>query len=507
MCTKPLHRRNKTPLWEKVHTMNQAKRLAKIAIPSTLATVLLAGGLVPAMMAESAFAVPTDNTTITVNGKVDGHHFTAYKLASFGNVTITNGKATATVSSESAVKAKIASAAQTAGITVANGQDPADAVARESSSAKVQAFAKALAEAGLTQTAATDGKGSSATLNVTEGWYLVTDSKGLPMLVGTQIKSGNQTATAMKSGGTLGVIDIKSTSLSVDKKVNGEDNGSASVGSTVGYTVTIPMPDPVNVKTLQYKDTLTGGTITDTPTATIDGKAATISPQVNPNKSGFTVDLTGLLAGSKDKTLVISYHAKTTAKTVTNDAQLSGTDANDNTITPDNGGGKDTSTVNAYDFDLTKVDALSTGTKLQGAQFKIQKKNGAWLKQTNGAWSDAASEAEATVFATDAQGKTNFTGLGNGTYTIKEVTAPADHYLAGTFTFDATVNNGKTTFSGNSLVSALDGDSAQVKNNPTVNGLAKTGQGGLLLIGSAATVMAVIGAGCAIAYKRQKRAD
>lgn len=313
--------------------MNQAKRLAKIAIPSTLATVLLAGGLVPDMMAESAFAVPTDNTTITVNGKVDGHHFTAYKLASFGNVTITGGKATATVSSESAVKAKIASAAQTAGITVANGQDPADAVARESSSAKIQAFAKALAGAGLTQSAETDGRGSSATLNVTEGWYLVTDSKGLPMLVGTQIKSGNQTATAMKSGGTLGVIDIKSTSLSVDKKVNGSDNGSASVGSTIGYTVTIPMPDPSNVKTLQYKDTLTGGTITDTPTATIDGKAATISPQVNPNKSGFTVDLTGLLAGSKDKTLVISYHAKTTAKTVTNDAQLSGTTATDNQFT------------------------------------------------------------------------------------------------------------------------------------------------------------------------------
>ena len=488
--------------------MNQAKRLAKIAIPSTLATVLLAGGLVPAMMAESAFAVPTDSTTITVNGKVDGHHFTAYKLASFGNVTITNGKATATVSSESAVKAKIASAAQTAGITVANGQDPADAVARESSSAKVQAFAKTLAEAGLTQTTATDGRGSSATLNVTEGWYLVTDSKGLPMLVGTQIKSGNQTATAMKSGGTLGVIDIKSTSLSVDKKVNGEDNGSASVGSTVGYTVTIPMPDPASVKTLQYKDTLTGGVISDTPTATIDGRAATISPQVNSNKSGFTVDLTGLLAGNKDKTLVISYHVKTTSKNVTNDAQLSGTDANGGTITPDNGGGKDTSTVRAYDFDLTKVDALSTGTKLQGAQFKIQKKGGAWLKQTNGGlWSDAANEADATVFTTDAQGTTNFTGLGNGTYTVKEVTAPADHYLAGTFTFDATVNNGTTTFSGNNLVSGLDGDSAQVKNNPTVNGLAKTGQGGLLLMGSAATVMAVIGAGCAIAYRRQKRAD
>ena len=39
------------------------------------------------------------------------------------------------------------------------------------------------------------------------------------------------------------------------------------------------------------------------------------------------------------------------------------------------------------------------------------------------------------MLTTDTQGKTNFTGLGNGDYTVKEVTAPADHYLAGTFTF------------------------------------------------------------------------
>lgn len=476
----------------------------KLAAGVLAATTLIATPAVGMIAAGTAMANPTDTATITMNGKVDGHHFTAYKLASFGHVTITGGKAQASVASEAAVKDKIAAAAKTAGITVVNGQDPADAVARESSSAKVQAFAKALAEAGLTQTAATEGKGSTATLNVTEGWYLVTDSKGLPMLVGTQIKSGNQTATAMKDGTTLGTVNIKSTSLSVDKKVNGSDNGSASVGSTVGYTVTIPMPDPANVKALQYKDTLTGGVISDTPTATIDGKAVTISPQVNSNKSGFTVDLTGLLAGNKDKTLVISYHVRTTAKTVTNDAQLSGTDANGKPITPDNGGGKDTSKVQAYDFDLTKVDALSAGTKLQGAQFKIQKKNGAWLKQTDGAWSDAKNEADATPFTTNAQGQTNFTGLGNGTYTVKEVAAPADHYLAGTFTFDATVHNGTTTFSGNNLVSGLDGDSAQVKNNPTVNGLAKTGEGGLLLAGSAAAAMAAIGLGCALAYKRQQ---
>ena len=482
----------------------------KIAAGLLAAATLISTPAVGMIAAGTAMADPTTAATITVNGDLAGHTFTAYKIADYGNVQIDgDGAARLTVSSTD--RDKISAAAKTAGIKVADGQDPVDAVTRNASAAQVQAFAAALANAGLTKTAAASGGlgATSVTLSdgVTEGWYLVTDSKGLPVLVGTQATSGGETATRMADGTTLGTVDIKSTSLSVDKKVDGNDNGSASVGSTIGYTVTIPMPDPANIKSLSYKDTLTGGVITDTPTAAIDGKAVEISPQVNEDKSGFTVDLTGLLAGNKDKSLVISYHVRTTAKTVTNDAQLSGTDANGNAVGPDNGGGKDTTGVKAYDFDLTKVDAVDTGTKLQGAQFKIQKKDGAWLKQTDGAWSDAANEADATVFTTDAQGRTDFTGLGNGTYTIKEVAAPADHYVAGTFTFDATVKDGTTTFSGNSLVSGLDGDSAQVKNNPTLNGLAKTGQGGILLMGSASTIMAVIGVGCAIAYRRQKQAD
>lgn len=485
----------------------------KLAAGILAATTLIATPAVGMIAAGTAMADPTTNATITINGDVAGHEFKAYKVASYGNVIIDalSNKAKLTVTGTDS--AKISAAVKTAGITVADGQDPIDAVARNANSTQVQAFAKALASSGIAQTGTTvTGTGSSATLNVTEGWYLVTDSKGLPMLVGTQVTSGGKTSDTLADGTTLGTVNIKSTSLNVDKKVKvgtgaATDDGSASVGSVIGYEVTVPMPDPANVKTLQYKDTLTGGIITDTPTATIDGKAAAISPQVNPNKSGFTVDLTNLLAANKGKTLVISYHVKTTAKTTTNDAQLSGTDANGNTITPDNGGGKDTSTVRAYDFDLTKVDAVSTNTKLQGAQFKIQKKDGAWLKQTNGEWSDAKNESDATVLTTDTQGKTNFTGLGNGDYTVKEVTAPADHYLAGTFTFQATVKDGTTTFSGNNLVSGLDNDSAQVKNKPTVNGLAKTGEGGILMGASAAAIMAAIGVACAFAYKRQQAED
>lgn len=480
----------------------------KIAAGILAAATLISTPAVGMIAAGTAMADPTTAATITVNGDLAGHTLTAYKIADYGNVQIADGAARLTVSSTD--KTKVAAAAKTAGVKVADGQDPVDAVTRNATAAQVKVFAAALAKSGLAKAATVSGGlgATSVTLSdgITEGWYLVTDSKGLPVLVGTQATSNGKTATRMADGNPLGTIDVKSTSLSVDKKVNGSDDGSASVGSTVTYTVTIPMPDPANVKTLSYKDTLTGGVFADTPTATIDGKAAAISPVVDAAKGSFTVDLTGLLAGNKDKTLVITYNVRTTAKTVTNNAELSGTDTDGNVIDPAHGGGSDTTSVKAYDFDLTKVDAVSTGTKLQGAKFKIQKKDGAWLKQTDGAWSDA-KESDATVFTTDAQGKTNFTGLGNGDYIVKEVAAPADHYIAGTFTFQATVKDGATTFSGNNLVSAIDGDSAQVKNNPTVNGLAKTGQGGLLLAGTAAAAMAAIGAGCAIAYRRQKQAD
>lgn len=475
--------------------MNMKKITAACATAAALTTLCAPVALNVAM------AAPSDTATITINGNVSGHHFTAYKLASFGNVTITGDKAQASVTSETAVKAKIAQAAQTAGITVANGQDPADAAVR-ANSAQIQAFAKALAKAlagaGLTQTAAVDGNGSTATLNVTEGWYLVTDSKGLPILVGTQIKSGGQTATAMKDGTTLGVVNVKNTSVSLDKKVNGKDNDSVSVGSHVDYTVDVTLPAKTSVSSYTFSDQLTGGTYDGAVTARIGSNTVSVTPVFNQSKGSFTIDLTGLL-GDQEQTLTLSYGARTTAKATTNNAQATGKDRNGTDLTP----GKDTATVKAYDFGLTKVDALSTGTKLQGAQFKIQNKTtGKWLKQTNGAWADAAGEGDATVFTTNGDGNTNFTGLGDGTYTVKEVAAPADHYIAGTFTFDATVKDGTTTFSGNSLVSGT--NTAQVKNNPTVNGLAKTGEGGLLLAGSAAAAMAVIGLGCALAYKRQQ---
>lgn len=228
------------------------------------AITMLATPAIGMIAAGTAMADPTTAATITVNGDLAGHTLTAYKIAAYGNVQITDGAARLTVSSTD--KDKIAAAAKTAGIKVADGQDPVDAATRNATAAQVKAFAAALAKSGLAKAATVSGGlgATSVTLSdgITEGWYLVTDSKGLPVLVGTKATSNGQTATRMADGNPLGTIDIKSTSLTVDKKVNGSNDGSASVGSTITYTVTIPMPGLSDGKA-------------DGITVRVDGKAAT----------------------------------------------------------------------------------------------------------------------------------------------------------------------------------------------------------------------------------------
>lgn len=100
--------------------------------------------------------------------------------------------------------------------------------------------------------------------------------------------------------------------------------------------------------------------------------------------------------------------------------------------------------VYTFKFQLTKTNMAST-EKLQGAQFKVQKKDSdKWLERTTDAdgttaWAEV-DEATATVFTSDENGKVaGFDGLEAGTYTVKE-TAPAEGYTTfGLPSFDVTI--------------------------------------------------------------------
>lgn len=77
--------------------------------------------------------------------------------------------------------------------------------------------------------------------------------------------------------------------------------------------------------------------------------------------------------------------------------------------------------VYTYDIKVTKVDANDNTKKLDGAVFKLYSKAGC-----------AEADLVATSEATDANGETTFAGLKEGTYYLKETTAPAGYNLNNT---------------------------------------------------------------------------
>ena len=472
-----------------------------------MAAILLVGGFAAA---PASYAAPTDSKTISVSGNVNGHEFKAYKLGVFGNVTIDGTAAEATVTSvDDATRRKIQAAASEAGISIVAGQDPIDAVAR-ADAAKVHAFVAALTKTSLTPTATATGKDGKAELDVTEGWYLVTDSMGLPILVGTTITSGGKTASTLGST-PLGQVEVKNTHVTVDKKVNGQEEDSVSVGSTVTYTVDVTLPAKAHLKSYSFSDRLTGGTYEGTVTGEVDGSTVSLTPKFDSKKESFTIDLTGVLKDD-EKTLTLTYKAVTTAETTTNDAKAEGVDRYGATLTP----GEDTVTVQAYDFSLSKVSSLNANERLDGAKFKIRETDGKWLKydQSSGKWSAASSESDASTFTpggTAGDGAIVFPGLGAGSYTVKETQAPDGYTLNGGVQFQAVIgDDGGVTFSGQASAASGDAGTAVVKNMPTLDELARTGvdvgTGGLIAGGLAAVCASIAGAVALTARRREMKA-
>lgn len=122
------------------------------------------------------------------------------------------------------------------GVDSAKGLDEAGTLAATTQAAKLSTVANALADAANKPGAVVADKTSntgSLTLNVPgEGLYLVVDSDGLPIIVGTKINGKDLEKQA------LGTAVIKSTSISVDK----EGSGDTTIGKTVSYTATFKIP-------------------------------------------------------------------------------------------------------------------------------------------------------------------------------------------------------------------------------------------------------------------------
>ena len=104
--------------------------------------------------------------------------------------------------------------------------------------------------------------------------------------------------------------------------------------------------------------------------------------------------------------------------------------------------------IKLTNLEIRKVDELNTSVNLANAKFTVKNKTeGKWLaKNSQGEYVLVDSEANATVFVTDSQGKITITGVVDGEWEAYEKEAPAGYEL---LTEPSTLQNNQTTIIAN----------------------------------------------------------
>lgn len=537
-----------------------AKRLA--AACAAAATLMGCGFATTAMAAPATVNDATTNTAITLNAAegntLNDHTFTFYRLGSYGDII---GNSDRDVSSLTVLKIDdatdqwIAAANRTAGVHdyqgydavgdlahVANTENPrndltdnhhnntANADPADSGNGVqriLRKAAKALAgsvPAAVRPAATVTGRGTTQTTTpLANGLYLVVDSNGSPMIVGTPIQG-----TKTLNGVTLGTLTIKAKTVNVDKKaaqdrehannlVDGptaDNPASWRVGDTVDFQFETTLPNKQNAYSHKVVDVMHGMTLSGSPSVRLKTggtditRAAGVTVTPGANGNGFTVDFSqDALKAYSAKRVVVTYKALITSAgrgdQASNTATAStkfydGGDVNPN----DPPTAVDKTIVAAYDLNLVKTNWDGT-RKLAGAGFRIRNVDtGKWMTlASNGQWSDDQTGV-GTEFKTGADGRVNFAGLGAGKYRIEETTVPAgmvtfptalvkvDFTVAdnGTITVTKDDNNLKTGFVG-------DKDKGYTLTAKNVDSLTQLPQTGGAFGMAAMAVVAVVGLG------------
>lgn len=549
-----------------------AKRLA--AACAAAATLMGCGFATTAMAAPATVNDATTNTAITLNAAegntLDGHTFTFYRLGSYGDV-IANGdrdvSSLTVLKIDDATDQWIAAANRTAGVHdyqgydavgdlahVANTENPrhdltdnnhnnaANADPADSGNGVqriLRKAAKALAgsvPAAVRPAATVTGHGATQTTTpLANGLYLVVDSNGSPMIVGTPIQG-----TKTLNGVTLGTLTIKAKTVNVDKKaaqdrehannlVDGptaDNPASWRVGDTVDFQFETTLPNKQNANSHKVVDVMHGMTLSGSPSVRLKAggtditRAAGVTVTPGANGNGFTVEFSqDALKAYSAKRVVVTYKALiTSAKRgdqASNTATAStrfydGGDVNPN----DPPTAVDKTIVAAYDLNLVKTNWDGT-RRLAGAGFRIRNVDtGKWMTlASNGQWSDAQTGV-GTELKTGADGKVNFAGLGAGKYRIEETTVPAgmvtfptalvkvDFTVAdnGTITVTKDDNNLKTGFVG-------DKDKGYTLTAKNVDSLTQLPQTGGAFGMAAMAVVAVVGLGGVMLITIKSRRD
>lgn len=525
---------------------------------------LAAGAVLAASLAAPAQAAQTGITLSAPEGgsnTLAGHSFTAYRIGGYTDVVKANGRIASfdvATADQGATKAWLAAALKKAGLTAKAGCDEAGTIAGTDDAATLRRVADALA-ASASKPAATvsnvTSSGIRATLDVPDGYYLVTDTNKdtLPMIVGTKV-GGMDLST-----GTLGQLTVKTRTFTLDKTLVHADGsesktGSVRVGDTATYHIAFTMPYMVGADaSVRIVDQMTGQTFKDMIGATLDGRDVTDQVGVVkahaggltaiPAKSsglpattlhagsvGFNLDRLATAANG-GKRVVITVRATITSTADNHHIEaptghVAWRDLSTNVVyTPD----PPTSRVDVYTGDLkvTKTSTADRTARIPDAGFRIRDKGtGKWLSWSASGWSDAADEAHATEFRTgdadhdgkvtaaeasaSTKGDATFPGLSSGTYEIRETTAPEGFVKSnlGLPSLTATLNaeKGTVTYQGADLpnLTTVEGGRAVVADMTNLTQLPTTG--GVWGVVTAVSVMAAF-AGLAFGVRRATRAS
>ena len=255
----------------------------------------------------------------------------------------------------------------------------------------------------------------TVTVAVAPGYYVIESSLGTMLTVGSVYETTNIALTEKNALPTIS---------------KSADHETAYIGEKIKYTVTVTAQEGA----LGYvvTDDMAGGklTLTDDAVAVTSNKtiaAGDYTVSKADNKLTVTFEPEFLNTLVDDDTITITYYAK-----LNSEAVIAG-EGNVNTAVLTTAGKTKTApvTVKTYQIDVTKQDGSNADIKLPGAVFKLYRMSGTDTKEylvlANEEYTWAA-ESE-TTFTTDGDGLVNISGLGNGTYYLEEIQAPAGYNL------------------------------------------------------------------------------
>lgn len=448
---------------------------------------------------------------------LDSHQFSSYQVGTYTDVQEKDGviDSLGVVNAGQETQAWLQPVLSSHGVSVQQGEDEAGALSRVQDASVLAAVAHDLAVSPSKPAPVSKvmGSGVSSSLSVPEeGLYLVTDSNGLPILLGTKAHG-----LSFKDQ-PLGVSVVKSNSLSVDKKilVDGKavPKASLSAGDEPTFRATTTIPDSKSVVSYRLSDTMQPGMTYVHGSLTLsltDGTKANSLVSIEERSDGFDIDASALPQSYPNKRLRLEYSTlvgQLQPGTISGNTLMVSADFRDGTTTR-TVTSSDSTETRSWGLDVHKCDRESQDP-LSGAVFIIGKPD-SWLSlSSSGIWSTASNEETATRFTTNSSGDIHIIGLAAGTYRLKEVQAPNGHILGPLgVSFTATIHDdGSITVQGDSspALSSMNHGVITVANIRSIRELPMTGGAGaaVVLLG----VLALLSVGCAclvVGYVRSRK--